>query len=135
MPQGLKVFTVPDEYAEDRKLELMLKELSSLFFRVCKFYTNGSSDYNIKVKDLSFLITQHPERKWIKCEVNLASEKFKLYFMANKDGFVYKDCMAYLDTKECSQEDILTFVEKTNLLELLRAKIANVKASFIIGSI
>ena len=129
------MFTVPDEYADDRRLELMLKELSSLFFRVCKFYTNGSSDYNIKVQDLSFVMNQQPERKWIKCEVNVVSEKFKLVFMANKDGFVYKDCMAYLDAKECTQEDILSFVEKTNLLELLRAKIANVKASFIIGSI
>jgi hypothetical protein len=135
MLQGFRVFTVPDEYAEDKKLELMLKELSSLFFRVCKFYTNGSSDYHIKVKNLSFLMTQQPERKWIKCEVNVDSEKFKLVFRANKDGFVYKDCIAYLDEKECTQEDIVSFVEKTNLLDLLRAKIANVKASFIIGTV
>lgn len=127
------MFTVPDEYAADKKLELMLKELSSLFFRVCKFYANGSFEYSIKLKNLHFLISQQPEKKWIKCEVNITSEQFKLVFMVNKDGFVYKDCIAYLDAKQCNQEDILSFVEKTNLLEILRAKIANVKSSFIIG--
>lgn len=129
------MFTVPDEYADDKKLELMLKELSSLFFRVCKFYINGSSNYNIKLKNLHFLIAQQSEKKWIKYEVNVTSEKFKLVFMVNKDGFVYKDCIAYWDAKECNQEDILSFVKKTNLLEILRSKIANVKSSFIIGSV
>lgn len=129
------MFTVPEEYADDKRLELMLKELSSLFFRVCKFYNNGSNTYSIKINDLFFIMNQYPEKKWIICEVSVDSEKFKLSFMVNKDGFVYKDCMAYLAGKECTQEDILSFVEKINLLDVLRDKIANVKASFIIGSV
>lgn len=129
------MFTVPEQYVDNKKMELMLKELSSLFYRVCKFYTNGNYNYDISIKEFSFLMSQHPEKKWINCEVFVESIKFKLKFMVSKDGFVYKDCVSFLDEKECTQEDIINLVEKTNLLELLRKKITSIKESFITGKI
>lgn len=128
------MFTVPEEYIEDKQLELMLKELSSLFFRLLKIYSLGNDSLTVKLQDLFVTINKIPEKKYIKCQVIVEKEQFKLVFSATPDGFVFRDCNALLNNKECNEKDIVSFVSRTNILKFLREKLANAKENFILGS-
>lgn len=128
------MFTVPEEYIEDKQLELMLKELSSLFFRLLKIYNLGNDNLTLKLKELYVTINKVTEKKYIKCLVTMEKEQFKLSFRATPDGFAFKDCSALWNNKDCNEKDILSFATQTNILNLLRDKLANAKESFILGN-
>ena len=126
------MFTVPQKYQDNNSLDFMLKELSFLFCKLNYYYQNNAGAINIKVDNIEILVEKRKLHKWaISYQVELKPENFSLTFNSSTDGLVFKECKSFIEGVECTEEDIIKLVKKTNLLELLRNKIEIAKQSFI----
>lgn len=125
------MFTVPKEYRKDRHREFMLKELSYLF---CKIYMQYSTSnlLNIKLKDMSIEITQkNYQGRWKRFSIFI--EPYQILFEGNcsSDSLIFKDCQALKNTVMMSDLEIEEFVEKTNIMKIIKEKIESANENFI----
>ena len=126
------MFTVPSKYQDNNSLDFMLKELSFLFCKLNYYYQNNAGAINIKVNNFEILVEKRKLHKWvIGYDVQLKPENFSMTFKSTTDGLVFKECKSSIEGIECTEEDIVNLVKKTNLLEILRNKIETAKQSFV----
>ena len=116
------MFLVPEEYQDNKPLEFMLKELSFLFCKLAYYYAN-SNQFEMKLKNIKIEIERKKINKWNSYQIKLPTEIFLLTCCASSDGLIFKDCAAYLDGNQCSENDIELLVKKTLIFMFFNKKL------------
>ena len=126
------MFTVPKEFLDDKQLELMLKEISFLLYKIFKFVDKKN---HIIFKLTNFIIDMHQKHdaisNWSFVGVKIEQLNLLLSFFVSKDGLIFRDLECKLNNEPITETQLEKLSLSTNLLASLREKNKQLTKNFV----